>query len=134
MIIDLPPGLHADALQLWEISGLTRPWNDPATDLQRALDGPSSTLLAYVDGALRGTVMVGHDGHRGWMYYLAVDPASRGEGIGKALVTAAEAWVLARGLPKLMLMVRADNSAALGFYAALGYDVNDVATLGRVLT
>ena len=162
MITELPAGLHDDAVALWHRVGLTRPWNDPVADLRRALAGPSSTVLASVDddssrvavrlpGAveratlrpstglasvddgLLGTAMVGVDGHRGWMYYLAVEPSAQGRGIGRALVSAAEEWVVARGVPKLMLMVRHDNAAALGFYAALGYEVNEVATLGKRL-
>ena len=97
-------------------------------------DPPASTVLAWVaDGSLLGTAMVGVDGHRGWMYYLAVEPSASGTGIGRSLVRACEEWVLARGIPKLMLMVRSDNRDVLGFYDALGYEVNEVATLGRRL-
>ncbi|MCU1603094.1 MAG: putative GNAT-family acetyltransferase [Frankiales bacterium] len=99
----------------------------------RQVCGPSSTVLAWVDDELRGTAMVGVDGHHGWMYYLAVDPVAQGNGIGRQLVAAAEEWVRERGTPKLMLMVRSDNAAVIGFYEAPGYDVNQVATLGRRL-
>jgi len=134
MIIDLPASRYGDAVALWHAVGLTRPWNDPAADLQRAVTGPSSTVLAEVtDDRLQGTVMVGTDGHRGWIYYLAVSPEVQGQGLGRRLVQAAEQWVQSRGLPKLMLMVRTDNSPALAFYAALGYEVNEVATLGKRL-
>jgi ribosomal protein S18 acetylase RimI-like enzyme len=114
---------------LWEACGLTRPWNDPRADFDRALER-GAVLVA---GACAGTVMVGDDGHRGWIYYCAVDPAARGRGLGRALVAAAEDWLRARGCPKLQLMVRADNRAALGFYAALGLEVQDVALLGKRL-
>ena len=112
-ILELPEPLHADAIALWHACGLTRPWNDPAADLERALTGPASTVLAAVDGGLVGTAMVGHDGHRAWVYYLAVDPARQGGGVGRALMAACEWWAGDRGLPKLQLMVRADNEAAL---------------------
>jgi hypothetical protein len=61
-----------DAAALWHETGLTRPWNDPESDLLHALTGGSSTVLAAWsdEGRLIGTVMVGHDGHRGWSYYL----------------------------------------------------------------
>lgn len=134
MIVDLPEHLHADAVALWHRVGLTRPWNDPEADLRNALAGPASTVLADVQDGLRGTAMVGVDGHRGWMYYLAVDPDLQGRGVGRQLVAAAEDWVRSRGIPKLMLMVRNDNAAVLGFYAALGYEVDDVAALGKRLS
>jgi ribosomal protein S18 acetylase RimI-like enzyme len=130
----LPEPSYAAAVALWHEAGLTRPWNDPAEDLARAMDGPSSTVLAAFDGdALRGTVMTGHDGHRGWVYYLAVAPAARRQGTGTALVRAAEAWLAGRGVPAVNLMVRAGNDAATAFYEALGYRVADVTTLARRL-
>jgi ribosomal protein S18 acetylase RimI-like enzyme len=131
----LPDALREAAVALWEECGLTRPWNDPRADLARALGGPSSTVLADVSpgGDLRGTAMVGHDGHRGWVYYLAVAPAARRSGVGRALMAAAEDWVGAQGIPKLMLMVRSSNTAVLGFYEQLGYVVEDTAVLGRRL-
>jgi len=131
----LPERLHEAAVALWEECGLTRPWNDPRADLARAVAGPSSTVLADVSpsGDLVGTAMVGHDGHRGWVYYLAVAPSERGTGLGRALMTAAEEWVAKRGVPKLMLMVRSSNAAVLGFYDALGYAVEDTAVLSRWL-
>jgi ribosomal protein S18 acetylase RimI-like enzyme len=119
---------------LWRSAGLTRPWNDPVADCRRALDWPGSTLLvAREGGATVGTIMVGYDGHRGWIYYLAVVPARRRTGIGRALVEAAQAWLAERGCPKIQLMVRDDNAAAIAFYRALGLDVQGVVTLGRFL-
>ena len=134
MIEALPASSREAAVALWEECGLTRPWNDPWADLDRALAGPSSTVLAaVVDGGLVGTAMVGHDGHRGWVYYLAVAPAAQGRGLGRELMAAAEEWVAERGIPKLMLMVRSTNPAVLGFYERLGYVVEDTAVLGRRL-
>jgi ribosomal protein S18 acetylase RimI-like enzyme len=134
MITPLPPGLGTAAVQLWRTCGLTRPWNDPDADLARALDGPSSTVLAGVEeGELLGTVMVGHDGHRGWVYYLAVEPRCRGRGLGRELMAAAESWLDEQGVPKLQLMVRADNAAVIEFYERLGYADQQVVVLGRFL-
>jgi ribosomal protein S18 acetylase RimI-like enzyme len=82
---------------------------------------------------LVGSVMVGFDGHRGWVYYLATEPEQRGKGIGRALMTAAEVWLYERSCPKIQLMVRNDNSVAMGFYAAIGYEEQDVVTIGRRL-
>ncbi len=121
-------------LALWEVCGLVRPWNPPEADLARARGRPNSEILvAEQDGRPVGTVMVGEDGHRGWVYYLAVDPAARGAGLGRALMAAAEAWVAARGIRKLELMVRRENRAVLGFYEGLGYREEPVVVLSRWL-
>lgn len=130
----LLPDLRDAAVALWHEAGLTRPWNDPHADLDRALAGPASTVLAVCDGPqLVGTVMVGHDGHRGWVYYLAVARDSRRRGVGTTLMRAAEDWLHQRGIPKLQLMVRSDNGAAAAFYAPLGYEPVDVTVFGRRL-
>ena len=136
MIIDvLPEASYAAAVALWETTGLTRPWNDPAADLHRAISGPSSTVLAALDsGDLLGTAMVGHDGHRGWVYYLAVHPDHQREGTGRALMQAAERWLRDHGAPKIQLMVRNTNPAATAFYVSLGYENADVAVMGRFLS
>src|SRR5258706_14847675 len=121
-------------IALWEASGLTRPWNDPRADARLALDGPTSAILGSWDGGvLIGSIMVGFDGHRGWVYYLAVAPGHRRRGLGRALMEAAETWLRARGAPKLQLMVREGNDAALGFYEALGLERQGVVTLGKFL-
>jgi ribosomal protein S18 acetylase RimI-like enzyme len=131
----LPDSLMAAAIALWHETGLTRPWNDPDADLQRALDGPSSTVLAALDDsdALLGTAMVGHDGHRGWVYYLAVRPGAQRQGIGRALMHACEEWVHRCGVPKIQLMVRSANASVITFYEQLGYEASDVVVLGKVL-
>ncbi|MBV9881386.1 MAG: GNAT family acetyltransferase [Sphingomonadaceae bacterium] len=124
-----------EVIALWEVCGLTRTWNDPAADFARAIEGPASAVLVLREGdALAASVMVGHDGHRGWVYYLAVAPDRRRAGLGRRMMAAAEAWLRARGAPKLQLMVRADNEAALGFYEALGLERQPVVTLGRFLS
>jgi ribosomal protein S18 acetylase RimI-like enzyme len=122
-------------IALWQRCGLTRPWNDPAADYARALgDAASTVLVARGEAGVAGSVMVGFDGHRGWIYYLAVDPEQRRGGLGRALMAAAEDWLRTRGCPKIQLMVREDNEAGLGFYAALGMEPQKVVTLGRFLT
>lgn len=122
------------AVVLWEASGLTRPWNDPSADARRALAGPASTILAARrDGVLVGMVMTGHDGHRGWVYYLAVAADAQHGGIARALMAAAEDWCAAAGMPRLNLMVRAGNTGVLGFYDRLGYRASDVVVLQKDL-
>jgi len=121
-----------DTVALWEAAGLTRPWNDPRSDFDLALATPTSTvLLARDNERLSGSVMVGFDGHRGWVYYLAAAPDSRRQGVGRMLMRAAEEWLQAHGCPKIQLMVRGDNAQARGFYAALGYELQDVVTVGK---
>ncbi len=78
-------------------------------------------MLLKSSGALLGTAMIGHDGHRGGLYYLAVDPAHQGQGLGRRLMHEVEQWLRERGVPKLNLMVRNENDAVIGFYKALGY-------------
>lgn len=109
-------------IALWTACGLTRPWNDPGGDIDTCLRSAEAVLLVGELGRrVVASAMTGHDGHRGWLYYLAVDPACRRGGHGRALVQAAEAWLTARKIPKIMLMVRPDNTAVRGFYDALGY-------------
>jgi len=134
MIAPLGPGDVPALAALWEVCGLTRPWNDPASDARLAIEGATSAILGLRDGdALIASVMVGFDGHRGWVYYLAVAPDRRREGLGRLLMVAAEAWLRDRGAPKLQLMVRSNNADALGFYEALGLERQEVVTLGRFL-
>ena len=120
---------------MWHASGLTRPWNDPHADLRRAVTGPCSTVLAALDeqDLLLGTAMVGYDGHRGWMYYLAVRPESQRSGLGRTLMQASEAWLRDGSVPKVNLMVRSTNSAVIAFYEALGYEDGEVVVLGKFL-
>jgi ribosomal protein S18 acetylase RimI-like enzyme len=116
------PADFAAVAALWERCGLTRPWNDPADDIALCLgSGHGAVLVGESAGAIAASVMVGHDGHRGWVYYLAVDPARGRKGHGRRMMAAAEAWLIARGLPKLHLMVRAENDAVAAFYRKLGY-------------
>jgi ribosomal protein S18 acetylase RimI-like enzyme len=131
-----PAGLKwfSDVVALWEAAELTRPWNDPHADLRRACDGPASVVLVGIDGGrLIATVMVGHDGHRGWIYYLAVASDARRRGYGRMMMQAAEAWLRERGVPKLNLMVRGENRAIHDFYRTLGYETDDVVVFSRRL-
>ncbi len=130
----LSPADVRAAVALWEEAGLTRPWNDADADFLRAVAGPASAVLGIRDGGnLLATAMVGHDGHRGWVYYLAVADAARGRGLGRELMDGCEAWLRERGCPKIQFMVRTDNDAVLTFYARLGYARQDVVVLGRRL-
>ena len=111
---------------LWQRCGLTRPWNDPTSEIAFARRGQNATILTgRAHGALRATAMVGHDGHRGWIYYVAVDPELQGQDFGRAIMGAAEDWLRGQGVEKVMLMVRPDNTKVQAFYDRLGYDVQE---------
>ncbi|WFU58099.1 GNAT family acetyltransferase [Bradyrhizobium pachyrhizi] len=124
----------ADVVALWQACGLTRPWNDPAADIALARRGPNSAVLVgRDDNAIMATAMVGHDGHRGWVYYVAVDPNRRGKGLGRTIMAAAEDWLRAAGVPKLQLLVRRENAKAGAFYQSLGYDESTSVMLAKWL-
>jgi ribosomal protein S18 acetylase RimI-like enzyme len=108
---------------LWQRCGLTRPWNDPHSDIALARRRDNSTILIGRDGgAIVATVMVGHDGHRGWVYYVAVDPDGRKRGHGRVIMAAAEDWLRQAGIAKLQLLVRRENAQASAFYQSLGFE------------
>jgi ribosomal protein S18 acetylase RimI-like enzyme len=112
----------AEVIALWRRCGSTRPWNDPARDIALARKGANATvLLGRRGGALVASVLVGHDGHRGWVYYVTVDPDDRFKGYGRMIMSAAEDWLRERGIEKLQLMVRRDNAKVHAFYESLGY-------------
>jgi ribosomal protein S18 acetylase RimI-like enzyme len=112
----------ADVIALWQRCGLTRPWNDPASDIALARKGENAAMLAgRDDSGIVASVLVGHDGHRGWVYYVAVDPDCRHKGYGRVIMDAAEHWLRLRGIEKLQLLVRPDNSQVQAFYQSLGY-------------
>ncbi|MCA1469156.1 GNAT family acetyltransferase [Bradyrhizobium sp. IC3195] len=110
---------------LWQRCGLTRPWNDPHADIALARRRDNSTVLVGRDnGAIVATVMVGHDGHRGWVYYVAVDPSRHKRGYGRIIMTAAEDWLRSAGISKLQLLVRRENAQANAFYGSLGFELS----------
>lgn len=109
-------------IALWERCGLTVPHNDPQRDIAFARRaGNADVLVADVLGKIVASVMVGHDGHRGWVYYVAVDPGRRRESMGRQVMEAAETWLKARGVPKGQLMIRDTNVPVRDFYARLGW-------------
>ena len=132
VIADIADADVSDVVALWQHCGLTRPWNDPASDIALARRSPNSTVLVgRTDGAIVATAMVGHDGHRGWVYYVAVDPDRQKKGFGRAVMDAAEAWLRAAGVPKLQLLVRRENAKAGAFYQSIGYEEADTVTYAK---
>ena len=120
---------------LWRAAGLVVPWNDPYRDIERKLTvQPELFLVAEDDGgAVVGAAMVGYDGHRGWVNYLAVDASRRGEGLGAAIMAEAERLLLELGCPKLNLQVRSTNQGVIDWYRSLGYEPDHAVSLGKRL-
>ncbi len=136
-MIDFHPmraGEEEAVVALWQACGLTRPWNDPLADIALARDGAASDILLHRrGGAPVCSIMVGHDGHRAWVYYVATHPDHRRAGLARAAMGAAEDWAVARGVPKLHLMVRPGNEEVVAFYAALGYEDGNIRVMQKWL-
>jgi ribosomal protein S18 acetylase RimI-like enzyme len=94
---------------------------------------PDLLLVATEDGAVVGTVMAGYDGHRGWLYAVAVRQSHRRGGIGRKLIAEAEARLAKIGCTKINLQVRATNDAVVGFYRGLGYAVEERISMGKAV-
>ncbi|MBI3310662.1 GNAT family acetyltransferase [Serratia quinivorans] len=123
-----------EVITLWERCDLLRPWNDPEMDIERKLNhDPELFLVAEVGGEVVGSVMGGYDGHRGSAYYLGVHPDYRGRGIANALISRLEKKLIARGCPKIQLMVREDNDTVIEMYEKLGYEIQGITSLGKRL-
>lgn len=139
---DIRPYDAADrgaVIELWRACDLLRAWNDPASDIALCLATPGSTLFVAgaggedgIDG-LSATIMCGSDGHRGWLYYLAVDPARRHAGVARSMVRYAEDWLAGQGVHKVQLMIRPENDAVRVFYEHVGYEVESRLVMSRRL-
>ncbi len=128
------PGDENAVISLWQECALVVPWNDPVSDINRKLaDSPELFFVADANGYIVGTCMAGYDGHRGWIYYLAVAESCRREGIARRLVTHAERVLVERGCPKLELMVRESNADAIKFYERTGFRKESVQVLSKRL-
>ena len=138
-IRDFRPEDEAGLIEMWKLSGIYRPWNDPQRDIARKTENMQKTgfglflVVQESSGRIIGSVMAGYDGHRGSVNYLAVHPEAQKQGIGRALMAEVERWCEAEHCPKINLLVRADNQAVKAFYARLGYGVDEVSGLSRRL-
>lgn len=128
----MPPTIRAAlaedeprVIELWRLCDLIASYNDPGFDFRFAKAGPCSDVLVGEDedGRVCATVMVGHDGHRGWLYYVAADPAVHGAGYGRRMVEAGEAWLRDRSIVKVQLLVRETNSRVISFYEHIGFEL-----------
>lgn len=110
--------------ELWRRCGLLRHEADPETHIAQCRDsGRGAVFVAERESESIGTVMVGHDGVQGWLYYVAVDPAERRRNLGRRLVGRAEAWLRRHELRRVCLLVRDGEASAVSFYLRLGYSV-----------
>jgi len=127
--------LDQDAvIDLWRKCELVRPVNDPAKDIRRKLAvNPELFLVGTIGGRIIATAMVGYEGHRGWINYLAVHPDHRLNGYGRQIMAEAEKHLRALGCPKINLQVRTDNPAVIEFYRSIGFNVDHVVSLGKRL-
>src|SRR6516165_5621856 len=124
-----------DVIALWtEVFAYTAAHNRPEAVIRQKLAFQRELfLVARLDGRLAGTVLGGYDGHRGWIYSLAVHPDLRRRGIGTALMRHVERELASRGCPKINLQVLATNAATVVFYEKLGYSVEQRISMGKVL-
>ncbi|CAD5992272.1 GNAT family acetyltransferase [Agreia sp. COWG] len=121
-------------ITLWREAGLVRPWNDPRKDIERKLTTqPELFLVAEADERLVAVAMVGYDGHRGWVNYLAVASDSRGLSYGRLMMQEAERLLTELGCPKINLQIRADNATVRAFYEHLGYTEDHAIGYGKRL-
>lgn len=120
-------------IKLWErVFPDAPPHNNPARDIKTKREvQPELFVVALQEGSLVGTAMAGFDGHRGWVYYLGVDPDHQRQGIGTALMKRVESKLLGMGCPKLNLQIRADNAEVQAFYESLGYFTEDRLSMGK---
>ncbi|MDB5394524.1 MAG: GCN5-related N-acetyltransferase [Rhodospirillales bacterium] len=108
---------------LWKRCSLTVPYNNPDRDIDFAKGRENSEILiGLAADTVVASVMAGHDGHRGWIYYVAVDPDYQGRRWGRRIVEAGEEWLRARGVPKAQLMIRETNTQVRSFYEAMGWE------------
>ena len=121
-------------VDLWEKCGLITAQNDHVEDIQRKLDfQPELFFIALLDGQLIGSVMVGYEGHRGWLNYLAVLPSFQRRGYGRRLVDKAIVELRKIGCLKLNLQVRESNASVVEFYKRLGFKEEERVSLGMRL-
>ncbi len=129
------PADESHVIALWKsVFGYTQPRNDPALTIQKKLEFQPELFFVAVDaGRLVGTVMGGYDGHRGWIYSLAVYPEARKSGIGTQLMRTVEDALAKLGCIKINLQVLQTNAATVEFYRKVGYAVEERVSMGKVL-
>lgn len=129
------PQDESDLIRLWKTVFPAAPaHNDPHADIYIKLSQQPELFFVAVEGEqIVGSAMAGFDGHRGWVYYVAVHPDYRRRGIGTSLMNQVETALMVIGCPKLNLQIRADNQPVLAFYESLGYSVEERISMGKKL-
>lgn len=124
-----------DVVRLWSaVFDYRSPHNAPTRSIDLKLRLNDGLFFVAVEGAqVIGTVLAGYDGHRGWIYSLAVAPARRGQGTGSALLRHAEQALAALGCPKINLQVMPANDSVVKFYEKFGYVVEPRISMGKKL-
>lgn len=121
-------------VELWKQCGLVVSHNNPIRDIDcKLMVNPEWFLIGEIDGDVIATCMVGFEGHRGWINYLAVKPDLQGHGFGKMIMERAEAMLKAAGCPKINLQIRFTNQKVIAFYESLGYSQDPVVSMGKRL-
>ena len=125
---------EADVIALWQQAGLIVPWNNPKTDIERKHeDSPDMFFIGELGNEPVATCMAGYDGHRGWIYFLAVRNSQQRKGLATILVSHVESELAKIGCPKIDLMVRNTNDSVLAFYKSLGYELDPVVVMSKRL-
>lgn len=111
------------------------PYDEPAKVIrQKRAFSSDLFFVAEADGHVVGTAMGGYDGHRGWVYRLAVRPQHRSRGIGAALMSHVERALAKLGCPKINLQAHGDNAQVAAFYEKLGYAIENRVSMGKVIS
>lgn len=129
------PSDESAVTTLWRECKLVTTYNDPSHDFNFALAATCSDVLVNEDdlGQINGSVMVGHDGHRGWLYYVATSTKARGTGLGRDLIQVAEQWLRERGVKKVQLLVRETNLGVVDFYKHMGFQAEPRVVMSKWL-
>ena len=123
-----------DVIELWQKCGLLAPQNNPQRDIERKLKvNPEWFLVGEFEGRIIATCMAGYEGHRGWINYLAVSPQYRRQGFATQMIREAEKILKDVGCPKINLQIRSSNKEVIEFYKAIGFNKDDVVSMGKRL-
>lgn len=125
---------RAQVVALWDtVFPNSTGHNDPKASIARKVAVDDGLFFVALDGdVIVGTALAGYDGHRGWLYSVAVSPDRRRDGVGSKLVRHAEQALAQRGCPKLNIQIRADNAAVVAFYESLGFQTEERISMGKL--
>ena len=125
---------RTQVIDLWEKCNLIKSWNDPNKDIDRKLKvNDNLFLIVEFNKVIIGSAMIGYDGHRGSLYYLAVDPKHQRKGVGKMLMKEIEKRLIEVGCPKINIFIRNSNIEVKEFYQSIDYEEQDCLIYGKRL-